>query len=215
LPLWGCSSIYLPTPTSPLYHPPMLGHQVSPPFPLMAHKAILWYMLHIYLEPWIPPSILFGWWFTLWELWGVWLVDNCSSYGIAIPFSFFSPSPSSSIGVPGLSPVVGCEYLFLYWSGADRASQGIAISGSCQQALLDISNNVRVWCLQMGWIPRWGSLWMTFPSASVPFFVPVFPLDRNISRLTILTSVDGLIPQPGGRTYILYRFCHPFVAYLN
>ena len=36
----------------------------------------------------------------------------CSSYGVAIPFSFFNPSPNSSIGVPGPSPMVGCEYLF-------------------------------------------------------------------------------------------------------
>jgi hypothetical protein len=28
----------------------------------------------------------------------------CSSYGVAIPFNSFSPSPSSFIGFPGLSP---------------------------------------------------------------------------------------------------------------
>jgi len=27
------------------------------------------------LEPWIPPCVLFGWWFSPWEFWGVWLVD--------------------------------------------------------------------------------------------------------------------------------------------
>ena len=27
------------------------------------------------LEPWIPPCVLFGWWFSPWELWVVWLVD--------------------------------------------------------------------------------------------------------------------------------------------
>jgi hypothetical protein len=26
------------------------------------------------LEPWVPPCILFGWWFSPWELWGYWLV---------------------------------------------------------------------------------------------------------------------------------------------
>ena len=27
----------------------------------------------------------------------------------------------------------------------------------------------------MGWIPRWGSLWMAFPSVSAPHFVSIFP----------------------------------------
>jgi len=30
-------------------------------------------------------------------------------------------------------------------------------------------------CMYMDWIPRWGSLWMAFPSASAPNFVSVFP----------------------------------------
>ena len=34
-------------------------------------------------------------------------------------------------------------------------------------------------------------------SGSAPFFSPVFPLDRNISRLKILRCVGGSIPQPG------------------
>ena len=28
------------------------------------------------LEPWVPPCVFFGWWFSPWELSGVWLVDN-------------------------------------------------------------------------------------------------------------------------------------------
>jgi hypothetical protein len=32
-------------------------------------------LLHIELEPWVPPScVLFGWWLSPWELWGYWLV---------------------------------------------------------------------------------------------------------------------------------------------
>jgi len=26
-------------------------------------------------EPWAPPCVLFGLWFSPWELWGIWLVD--------------------------------------------------------------------------------------------------------------------------------------------
>jgi hypothetical protein len=66
--------------------------------------------------------------------------------------SFFSPSLNSCIGVPMLSPMVGCKHSHLYWSGSDRSSQWTAIPGPCQQTLLGISNSVWVWCLQMGWI---------------------------------------------------------------
>jgi hypothetical protein len=62
-----------------------------------------------------------------------------------------------------VSSMVGWEYPHLYWSGSDKASQETTISGSWQQALLGISNKVWVWWLQMGWIPRWSSLWITFP----------------------------------------------------
>jgi hypothetical protein len=80
--------------------------------------------------------------------------------------------------------MVGCEYFQLFQSGADRVSQGTAILGSCQQALFGIRNSVWVWCLQMGWISRWSSLWMAFVLASALFFfVPMFPLDRNNSVL--------------------------------
>jgi hypothetical protein len=54
---------------------------------------------------------------------------------------------------------------------------------SSQEALLGISNSVCVWYLHMGWIPRWGSLWMAFLSVSAVIFVHVFPLDRSNSGL--------------------------------
>jgi hypothetical protein len=31
-------------------------------------------LLHKRLEPWVPPCVFFGWWFSPWELWGYWLV---------------------------------------------------------------------------------------------------------------------------------------------
>jgi hypothetical protein len=69
----------------------------------------------------------------------------------------------------------GCEHLHLYLSGTGRASQEKAISGSCQQALVGICNSVWVWWLFMGWIPRWGSLWMVILSVSAPNLVSVTP----------------------------------------
>jgi len=32
-------------------------------------------LLHEQVEPWVPACSLFGWWFSSWEFWGVWLVD--------------------------------------------------------------------------------------------------------------------------------------------
>jgi hypothetical protein len=49
----------------------------------------------------------------------------------------------------------------------------------------------------MRWIPRWGSLWMAFPSVPAPLFVYEFPLDRRKSTLKFLRCVSGPIPQPG------------------
>jgi hypothetical protein len=69
----------------------------------------------------------------------------------------------------------GCEHPPLYLSGSSRVAQETAISGSCQQALLGIHPSVWVWSLYVGWIPRWGSLCMAFPSVSAPHFVSIFP----------------------------------------
>ena len=91
------------------------------------------------------------------------------------------------IGVPVLSLIVICKHHKCICIGQTLAQpQGIAIPGSCQQVLLGICNSVWGWCLKMGWIPRWGSLWMAISSVSDPFFVPAFPLERNHSGLKIL-----------------------------
>ena len=118
----------------------------------------------------------------------------CSSYRVADPFSTLGTFSSLFIPFPVLSPMDDCEHSLLYLSGTGRASQETAISGSCQQALVGIHNSVWVWWLYMGWIPRWGSLWMVIPSVSTPHFVSVtpsmgvlFPLLRKI-RLSILWS---------------------------
>ena len=57
--------------------------------------------------------------------------------------SSFNPFSNYSFGASGLSSMVSCKYLHLYWLGAGRASQGTAIPGSCHQALLGISNSAR------------------------------------------------------------------------
>jgi len=76
----------------------------------------------------------------------------CYSCEVAIPFGSFSPSCNSSILVPDLNPMMGCKYLHLSQSLADRACQRKAMPGFYLQAQYDLSNNIRVWCLHMGWI---------------------------------------------------------------
>jgi hypothetical protein len=53
--------------------------------------------------------------------------------------------------------------------------RNIFISGSFQQNLAGICNNVWVWWLIMEWIPRWGSLWMVHHFVLAPNFVSVTP----------------------------------------
>jgi hypothetical protein len=78
---------------------------------------------------------------TLWlvfqmlgAFWGLAYWHCCSPDGAAIPSSSFST-------------IVGCEHPPLYLSGSGRTFQETVISGSCQQALPDIHNSIRVWRL--------------------------------------------------------------------
>jgi len=157
-----------PTSTSPPWHSPTLGNwaftgQKASPF---TNARKYHPQLHMQLRPWV---------LHVYSLVGS-LVSGCSgagdlvvwycysSYGVTNPFSYFSPFSNSSNGVSIVSLMVGCEHLPLYLSGSGRASQEIAITGPCKQALLGIHNSVWVWLLHMGWIPRWGHLWVAFPS---------------------------------------------------
>jgi hypothetical protein len=65
-----------PTPASWPWHPLILGHRIftgpraSPPIDnWLGHP-----LLHMQLEPWVPPCVFFGWWFSAKELWGYWLI---------------------------------------------------------------------------------------------------------------------------------------------
>jgi hypothetical protein len=122
--------------THPLYLPPSnsptVGHQAftipraSPPIDAQQGHPLL----HIQLESWVPPCVLFDWWFSLRAL-GVLVSSYCFSYGVADPFSSFSPFSNSSTGDPMISPMVGCKHLPLYLSSSGRASQETSISDSC------------------------------------------------------------------------------------
>jgi hypothetical protein len=76
-----------------------------------------------------------------------------------------------------------CEHPLLYLPGTGKGPQKTAISGSCQQALVGICHVVLVWWLCIGWIPKWGILWMVVPSVSALNFVSVTPSMGILSSL--------------------------------
>jgi len=144
--LWGCFPTHsLPPlcPGIPLHWGIKPSQDQGPLLPLLPNKAILCYIcswshesVHVYslVDGLVHGSSgLSGWLILLFFLWG------CK------PFSSFSPSSNSSNGDPILSLVVDYEHPPLYLSCSGRASQETAILGSCQHALLVISNIVWVW----------------------------------------------------------------------
>jgi hypothetical protein len=95
----------------------------------------------------------------------------CSTYRVADPFSSLGTFSSFSLGGLVIHPIDDCEHPLLYLPGTGIASQETAIPGSLQQNLSGICNSVWVWWLIMGWIPRWGSLWIVHPFVLAPNFV--------------------------------------------
>ena len=132
-PLLPNLSTRIPSPGIPLYW--NIGPRASPPIDdQLCHP-----LLHMQLEPQVPPCVFFDWWFSPREVWGYWL--SCSSFGAANPFSFLGTFSNSFIGDLVLCPMDDCEHPLLYFPGTGRVSQETAISGSFQQALLGIYNS--------------------------------------------------------------------------
>ena len=44
----------------------------------------------------------------------------------------------------------------------------------------------------MGWIPKWGTFYMAFPSVSAPYFVSVYPPMGTLLLLLTKTNVSKL-----------------------
>jgi hypothetical protein len=95
----------------------------------------------------------------------------------------------SFIGDLGLCPIDDYEHSLLYLPGTGRASHETAPVSR----LLLASD--WVWWLFMGWIPKWGNLWMVVPSGSAQNFVSVTP------------SVDIFSPFQEGMEYPHFGLC--------
>jgi hypothetical protein len=117
----------------------------------------------------------------------------CSTYRVADSFSSLGTFSSSSIRAPVFHPIDDCAHPLLYLPGTGIASHKTAISGSFQQNLAGMCNSVWVWWLIMGWIPRWGSLWIVHPFILAPNFVTpsmgiLFPILRRNEVSTCWSS---------------------------
>jgi hypothetical protein len=187
LSLWGCSPTHPLFPAPHLQHPPTVGHQTSTRLRTSAPVDVLsclciWAMGPYLYTPWLMMQ-------SLGTLGGP---ASWRSYGIVIPLSSSNPSAISPTRDPELSLMVGSKHSHLHLSVAGWTSQGAATPGSSQQVPICKGNSAFGVCRQDGF-PRCGSPWMVFPSGSAPFFVPVLPLDRNISGLNTLRWVCSLL----------------------
>ena len=143
-------------------------------------------LLHMWLEPWVPPCVLLGWWFRPWELW---LVD--------IVVLSMELQTSSTASVLSLAPPLGtpCSVQWLpasirlYFSGSDRASQEKTISGSCQHILLGIHNSDCIWDESPGGaVSGWPFLQSLLHTFSQYFLSILFPLLKRIKEPTLWSS---------------------------
>jgi hypothetical protein len=79
----------------------------------------------MYLESWIPPGTLLGWWSRLWEDWVVRQPMLFFQWGYSPPLL----PQSSPTTFPELSLMVGSKHPHLHWSVAGWISQGTASLG--------------------------------------------------------------------------------------
>ena len=94
----------VPQPTHPYswpWHSPILGNRtfIGPRASLPIDDWLGHPLLHMQLEPPVPPCVFLDWWFSPKELWGYWLVHiNVPPMGLQTP---------STIWVLSLAPPLG------------------------------------------------------------------------------------------------------------
>jgi hypothetical protein len=88
--------------SSILGHRTFIGPRASPPIDDRLRHPLL----HMQLEPRVPPCVFFGWWFSHRELWGYYLIHtDVPPMGLqTVSFSSLGTF-SSSIGDPVLHPM--------------------------------------------------------------------------------------------------------------
>jgi hypothetical protein len=162
-----------PTPTSLPSNSPTLGHQAftgpKASSPIDARQGCP--LLDIWLEPWVPPCVLLGWWLRPWELW---LVDIIVlSMGLQTPSAPSVLSLTPSLGTP-CSVQRLAESICLWICQAPEEPLRRQLYQAPVSMHFLASTIMSGFGDYMEWIPRWGSLWMVFPSVSAPHFVSMF-----------------------------------------
>jgi hypothetical protein len=164
-------------------------------------------MLHMYLKS--TPCVLFVWRFSCWELLlrvGAFTWHYCSSYAVEILCSSFSPLSKLFYWGPPQAQYDGWFWVFAFVlvRCCQSPSQGTAIPGSCQQAILGIRNSTFFFFfnLKIEWIPRWDHLLMSFPSICAPSFCPCVSLRQD--QFCVEKFEIGKWPNPstGAHAYI-------------
>jgi hypothetical protein len=125
---------FLPPPASlrVLTHPPTHSHLTALAFPYTGESSL--HRTKGFSSNWcqtMPPSatyvsgatVLFGWWFHLWELWGIWLVDIAVLPILLLKFykSFGAEATSTRVTTQPLkhcakgTVILSC-YLVQFWA---------------------------------------------------------------------------------------------------
>jgi hypothetical protein len=113
-------------------------------------------------ELWVAPCVFFVWWY--------------SPHGAATPLAPSVPSPTPPSGtLRSVQWLTASICLFICQVLAKPIRRQLYKAPVSKHLLASTIVYVCVWCLYMGWIPRWISLWMAFPSVSAPHFVSIFP----------------------------------------
>jgi hypothetical protein len=157
-----------------------------PSLPLMSDKAILCYLcvwshgslpVHLWVGVLVPGSTRWPCQLMLFFL------------GVAITLRSSSPSATSPTRVPELSLMVGSTYLNCQLLAEPPQEQSYQIP--VKKRLL-----ATVWCLQTGWIPKWGSPRMALPSVSAPFFFFFFCSFFGQNHFWVKNFEMGVWPHP-------------------
>lgn len=103
---------------------------------------------------------------------------------VALPFSFFNPSPSSNIGAPNFNPKVGCKYLLLSQLLVCLLGQPCQ-APVCKHIIASVAvSDLGVFSYMD---PKLGLSFDHFSLNLFSIFVPAVLLDRNGSGSEVLT----------------------------
>jgi len=139
--------------------PALAGPRGSPPIGAQQGHPLL----HMQLEPWVCPCVLFGWWFSPWELWLVGIVVLMGLQAHSAPSILSLTPPTGTLfSVPWLAASI--HLCICHALAVPLRRQRYQAPVSVHFLASAILSRFGV-CMYMGWIPRWDSSeWPFFQS---------------------------------------------------